>query len=231
MTTITDDQEAKNYIDNAFKELEKITSIDELKQFVEKSIELKNRMNDDVYPALNFSITKADIDALVASGILNEDHTFSKNMNEKLTDPLTKLLYATAWKNGDLPKIKHIIKGVLKEKDELNEEKAVVFHQFGRYLTKTPGQPIIDQHVIRAFGIFKPQSKGDGKEWDVAEMRRLSVVDKRHNGIIAAYKEWLSSDGLSKELRQCENYTYHVDRLLFALGKTVKSQKSKVRYN
>ncbi len=219
------DQEAKSYINNAFKELERITSIDGLKQFTEEKTELKNRMNDDVYPALNFSITKADIDALVATKILDDDHAFIRNMNDKLTDPLTKLLYATAWKNGDLSKIKHIVKGVLKEEDESNEEKAIVFHQFGRYLTKTPGQPIIDQHVIRAFGMFRPD---DGKKtWNVEEMRRLRIVDKRHNRLITAYKEWLSSDGLSTELRQCENYTYHVDRLLFALGKTVKYIRSK----
>ena len=178
-----------------------------------------------MYPALNFSISKSEINQLVASEILNEDHTFSKNMNDKLTDPLTKLLYATAWKNGDLPKIKHIIKGILKEEDASNENKAIVFHQFGRYLTKTPGQPIIDQHVIRAFGIFTPN---DGKKmWYVQELIRLSVVNKKHNGIIETYKKWLGSDGLLNELRQCEGYTYHVDKLLFALGKTVKYTKNK----
>ncbi len=222
------DQEAKNYIDNAFEKLRQITSIDGIAQLANEEPTQKNRMNDAVYPALNFSISKADIAKLVELGILDDNHAFSKDMNDKLTDPLTKLLYATAWKNGDLPKIKHIIKGVLKEKDESDEEQAIVFHQFGRYLTKTPGQPIIDQHVIRAFGIFKPQSKGGGKEWDVAAMRRLSIVDKRHNGIIAAYKEWLGSDGLSDEVRQCADYTYHVDKLLFALGKTVKYAKRKV---
>lgn len=102
-----------------------------------------------------------------------------------------------------------------------------VNYQFGRYLTKTPGQPIIDQHVIRAFGIFKPQPKDEENVWSVEEMRRLGIVAKRHNGIIAAYKKWLALDGLSNELRQCADYTYHIDKLLFALGKTVKYAKSK----
>lgn len=163
------DQEAKKYIDDAVWKLGKVTSIDGITQLADEEHTQKNRMNDDVYPALNFSISKAEIDKLVASEILNDDHAFSKNMNDKLTDPLTKLLYATAWKNGDLPKIKHIIKGILKEEDESNEEKAIVFHQFGRYLTKTPGQPIIDQHVIRAFGIFKPQPVDKGKVWSVED--------------------------------------------------------------
>jgi len=225
MTTSINDQEAKKYIDDAFEKLSQVTSIYGITQLIDEVSMRKNRMNDDVYPALNFGVSKAEIDELMASKILDDDHAFSKKINDRLTDPLTKLLYATAWKNGDLPKIKHIIKGILKEEDESNEKKAIVFHQFGRYLTRTPGQPIIDQHVIRAFGIFKPH---DGKkEWNVAEMRRLSVVDKKHNGIIAAYKTWLASDGLSNELRQCENYTYHVDKLLFALGKTVKYAKNK----
>ncbi|PRY21921.1 hypothetical protein CLV58_1481 [Spirosoma oryzae] len=48
------DQEAKNYIDNAFEKLRQITSIDGIAQLAKEEPTQKNRMNDAVYPALNF---------------------------------------------------------------------------------------------------------------------------------------------------------------------------------
>jgi hypothetical protein len=53
-----------------------------------------------------------------------------------------------AWKNNDLKKLKHIIEGI---KDENEYKKTgIVFYQFGKHL-RNIGEPIIDQHVLRAF--------------------------------------------------------------------------------
>ena len=96
----------------------------------------------------------------------------------------------------------------------------MVFYQFGRYLTKEDGEPIVDQHVLRAFGIFK--AKGNRKEVD--RLRKLSIVTKKDHKLIEDYRHWLRT-ALTPELRRVDNYAYHVDKVLFALGKAVKKGK------
>jgi hypothetical protein len=66
--------------------------------------------------------------------------------------PLTKLLYAVLWKNGDLAKVKHVVKGILDKRDE--SDNSIIFYQFGRHLSEKKSEPIVDQHVLRAFGIL-----------------------------------------------------------------------------
>jgi hypothetical protein len=71
------------------------------------------------------------------SKTISDLEEFVKNISSRLNDPLTKLLYATLWKNGDLKKIKHIIKGI-RDGDTENDqqEDALFFYHFGKYLTK-----------------------------------------------------------------------------------------------
>lgn len=176
----------------------------------------KYRMDDKSYPQITFKITSEEIQKLRNKKLLNSDNLLTDVSNES---SLTKLLYAVAWKNGDLKKIRHIIEGIESNNDD-EKDSALVFYQFGKYLTQKAGEPIIDQHVLRAFGIFKA-SKND----EVSEIKRLtnlSLVTKREKSLIEEYKKWLNND-LTDELRQCENYAYHVDKVLFAIGKQFKS--------
>jgi hypothetical protein len=180
----------------------------------------KNRMNLDSYPKIEFEVNQKDIQTLLDNKILDNNLNFTADVTSKLTDPLTKILYATAWKNGDLKKIKHIIKGVVDSEEENSEQdEALVFYQFGKYLTKKQGQPIIDQHVIRAFSIYNLTDLDQTKT-----LRQIGIIDKRHKEIIAKYKDWLTSEELSDELKSEVDYIYHIDRLLFAAGKTIKSR-------
>ena len=97
------------------------------------------------------------------------------------------------------------------------QNSALVFYQFGKYLTKSSGQPIVDQHVIRAFAVFKsPEIE------KISTLRRIEILDKNRKEIISDYKKWLTSDELTKELRDEKDYTYHIDKLLYAAGKTIK---------
>jgi hypothetical protein len=41
--------------------------------------------------------------------------------------------------------------------------------------------------------------------------------------IIRQYIAWLSSDELTNELKNEPDYSYHIDKLLFATGKTIKN--------
>lgn len=134
-------------------------------------------------------------------------------------DPLAKLLYATLWKNGDLPKIKHIVQGIIDcGEEDIGKEDGLVFYQFGKCLTGTDGEPIIDQHVIRAFAIHKH----DESETD--KYRKFKSITKDSIGLIRAYKEWLRTEA-NQELRSQTDYAYYIDQLLFALGRMIKSKK------
>ena len=177
-------------------------------------------MKVDEYPKIEFKITGEEIKTLLEQNFIDKNLNFSSTITSKLTDPLTKLLYAIAWKNGDLKKIKHIIKGVTdSENKDSEQDDALVFYQFGKYLTKISGQPIIDQHVIRAFAVYNETDNSQ-----IKDLRKIETLNKKHKVIINEYKKWLTSDNLTTELRSEIDYSYHIDKLLFATGKTIKSK-------
>jgi len=215
------DQEAKDFATDIFDRIKKSKTIADLERIEKLKIMPKYRMKIDQFPKIEFDIKPDEIQVLIDNKIIDKDLNFSKDITSKLTDTLTKLLYATAWKNGDLKKIKHIIKGILDHEDcNDNQEEALVFYQFGKYLTKTFEQPIIDQHVIRAFGIYKATNNKE-----ITDLRKLQTLNKKQLQLISDYKEWLTSEGISKELRQEMDYTYYIDKLLYATGKTIKINK------
>jgi hypothetical protein len=206
-------------IRKAFKQLSKAKSIADVNNILTKlNVEEKYQMDDAKYPQIEFKITKDEIRELRNQGLLNESNLISNVSNQ---NTLTRLLYAIAWKNGDLKKIHHIVDGIESKEDD-EKKNAFVFYQFGKYLTKQPGEPIIDQHVLRAYGIFKALKKDDKRE--IERLTTLSEVTKKEKNLIEDYKNWLK-EGLSDELRKYEDYTYHVDKVLFALGKKVKVKK------
>jgi hypothetical protein len=199
-----------------FEKLQTSKTIDEVERILDDlKIEKKNRVDDKVYPHLKFKITKEEIEGLKEKGVITPGNFLTDISN---ADTLTKLLYSVSWKNGDLKKIKHIIEGIISGQHDEKED-GLVFYQFGKYLTKKKGEPIIDQHVLRAFGIF--QANGDKEK--IEKFQQLSVITKKEKQLIKEYKLWLSNN-LTKELRDIENYTYHVDKVLFAVGKSVKKK-------
>jgi flagellar biosynthesis component FlhA len=203
-------------IEQAFRQLHLSRTIDDIDNILDDlKIDKKYRMKEEFYPQLNFKITKQEIEDLKEKEVITSDNLLTDISN---ADTLTKLLYAVLWKNGDLKKIKHIIEGVISGPQHEKEE-ALVFYQFGKYLTKIPGEPIIDQHVLRAFGIYK--AFGDTEK--INKLKRLSVITKNEKDLINQYKLWLTTD-LTKELRENENYSYHVDKVLYAVGKSVKEK-------
>ncbi len=201
------------------------TSIREAKSCAElREIKLGEgeNFNETTYPKIEFSISKEEIETLRRDKILGEDNYFSKDISSKIKDPLTKILFATVWKNGDLQKIKHIIQGIVDQGSEKNDqESALVFYQFGKHLTKQLGEPIVDQHVIRAFAVYKPLDNEDRYK-----LLKLATLNKNHVKYINRYKEWLISDEINSELKTDPNYCYEIDKVLFALGKAIKFQKS-----
>jgi hypothetical protein len=218
------DQQATKFTNDIFDLIKKAKTISEIECIPDTmEIPAKNRMRIDGYPKIEFSINQKEVQSLIDSKILDDNLNFTTDITSNLKDPLAKLLYATAWKNGDLKKVKHIIKGIVDSVTEnSDQDEALVFYQFGKYLTKAPGQPIIDQHVIRAFAIHKMTDLEQ-----VTTLRQMEIIGKRHKSIIKQYKDWLTSDELTSELKNINDYTYYIDKLLYATGKTIKQNSGR----
>ena len=203
----------ENLVKKVFDILENNLSINE------KIVEIENFGNfgdyfkneseklDKKYPMIDFEINFED-DEIIFSKIVNEE-----NFQEDLKTPLEKLFYSIVWKQGDLTKIKHILKGIKNE----SPENAFVFHQFGKFLNDKK-QPIIDQHVLRAFDYYK-------KDF---EFQKISEVSKKHENLIREYKNWILETFKTQEIYDYKFLLYKVDRILFLLGKfiSIKNKKS-----
>ncbi|WP_187264469.1 hypothetical protein [Pontibacter beigongshangensis] len=214
------DREAAVLVKEIFTKIEQANSIEQINNIVSETAELwKNRMDEISYPKIVYNITRSEIEELKKNNIITEDGKLSEEISSGELDPLTKLLYAIVWKNGDLKKVKHIIQGITSEQDD-NKDDGLVFYQFGKYLTKTIGEPIIDQHVIRAFGVFSSMSNDS----EIKRLRRLSIITKKEKAYIYAYKEWLNSSVLKEDLKNIKDYSYYIDKVLFAVGKTIKAK-------
>jgi hypothetical protein len=179
-------------------------------------IDKKFHFSPDKYPQLLFKISQEEIIELKKKGSLDNSNTVGDVSG---FTPMEKLLYALAWKNGDLQKIKHIVAGIMAAPDDSFDE-AIVFRQFGKHLSGRQNEPIIDQHVLRAFALYKFREEPE----EIGRYRKLKVITGKDRNLIDDYKAWLSKD-LHFELRQIPDYTYHVDKVLFSLGKYIKDQE------
>lgn len=212
------DSEVQKYVKGKFTLIEEATTIENLIS-IEKKSTLKGKTVDyEKYPKINFTINSLEIRELRDKGILDENYGMVTGAIDKIQDPLTKLFYSVLWKNGDLIKLKHIVKGIVDaSSDSQLPDDAIVFYQFGKYLTGKVGEPIIDQHILRAFALYKTTDVKEVKRW-----RQFELVKKDHHTLIKDYIVWLHSVAISDELKSIEDYTYYIDRVLFALGKYAK---------
>jgi hypothetical protein len=203
--------ETKKLVDEIFVEIEKAKTIDNLKEILKK-FDDKYLMSEKKYPKIEFSIDKEELKNL-SDFELEKDDTILLNSNIQ-DNILAKLLYALAWKNGDLVKLQHIIKGI-KNVDEVLDDKndGLVFYQFGKYLTKKNNEPIIDQHVLRAFAVYKETSIEK-----ICNHQKMELINKSNKFLISEYKTWLS------KLKNESGSVYYIDKILFALGKTIKNK-------
>lgn len=215
---------AKKLINSIFDDIINSKSISDLERILEKNeVETKYWIKSDDYPKIKFNITNSEIQKLESQSYIN-NNIFNHNKIGETENTIVKLLYAMAWKNGDLKKISHIIQGI-KEVDKTNSIKndGLVFYQFGKYLTKQKGEPIIDQHVLRAFKVYRIDAKND---YEIGNARTLVTIGKNEIKLIDDYKNWLISEAISDELKRETDYTYLIDKILFAAGKTIKKKKN-----
>lgn len=120
--------EAKTMIDDVFSRIRGATSIADLIEMLTDS-----KFINEKYPRIHFSIRASEIKQLQERSVLNHDLTIHPEAISNSNDVLTRLLYAIAWKNGDLNKLKHVVRGIL-EGDSQGDTptSAFVFYQFVR---------------------------------------------------------------------------------------------------
>lgn len=201
-------KESKKLVERAFEILKNEKNVSE-EILNHLGVEEKYRLKTNTYPDIKWSLKNDEIKQLKENGILTNNGEFNSKLasNDKLT-PLEKLLYALAWKNADLNKIKHIVYGI--ENTEREAEKAIVFYQFGRHLTDHLSEPIVDQHIMRAFNTHMTDN------YDEDEIEKIRKNDKITDyNMVDQYKKWLSNERLLNDNRE-------VDKILFAIGKKIK---------
>lgn len=136
---------------------------------------------------------------------------------------LTRILAAYIWKRGELPRVRHVLDGLLKSKaipndlvrSETSSSSATpvdrdVMRQFGRHLADRDAEPICDQHTFRAFKILTNHA-------EQASESTLTASEVRE------YVKWWSKTLPKRKLpadeAQRHATLYRLDQLLFSLGK------------
>jgi hypothetical protein len=188
------------------------------------SILIEKNKPQDKFPRLNFRISADDVNELKKREILTEDFRLNKKLaNGQLSNgvslsALEKLLYAILWKKGDLGKEKHLLDGVAEIKTVKGP--GIVFNNFGSFLSgRVPY--ILDQHTVRCFAVY---AAVDGDVTKARGIEILKIENPWHKELIQGYEEFYSS--LEKRnIPDRETFFYEIDRLLFGLGKLIKTRK------
>lgn len=213
------DQDAVKLIVDAFKTIVHYHSILEIKELIKTINPGKTENNfEKKYPKITFTISNEEIQSLKNLQVIEDDYSLNHELGTTITDPLTKLLYAISWKNGDLKKMKHIVKGIANTVDENEQDDAMVFYHFGKHLTRQAGHPIIDQHVLRAFEMYQNISN----EILFDRIRRNDKCDNKE--LIFAYKDWWLQT-IEPKIKGNIEHGYQIDKLLFTVGKRIKYRK------
>jgi hypothetical protein len=208
--------DAKLLVKKVFDRIKSAKSVSDFDKIVDDDpILQKNKFNSSKYPNLKINISTNDITKLKKSNILSDENKILPLTDSLDLSPLEKLLYSVLWKNGDLGKEKHIVEGVLASEDDDNssKERGLVFYQYGKHLAKRE-EPIVDQHTIRAFLLFKNIESED------SEITKIRKKDTLKNDELLNFRIWIKSS----EIGGIDNQ-FHIDKVLFSLGKAVKITK------
>ena len=210
--------EALKLVETTFKEILDSRDVSALKDMLNNQPTLKKwRMDRSKYPELQLELTAKDISSLLADKV-DEDLRLHADLSARLETPLEKLLYALAWKNGDLQKVAHIIKGAADVRPtSLTNGPGQVFRQFGRHLADR-SESIVDQHVLRAFELYEQMNTSNPVK---VEAIRKKINWDKDVACIERYKLWLNEHFNERQISEPE-YVVTIDMVLFALGRAVK---------
>ena len=227
-----DTKKAENLVMLVFEKINKSKSSNCLIDLLKMKELIKNKLDTKKYPKINFTISNDELKKLSEIGYLANSKLNVNSIDFEKESTLVKLLYSILWKNGDLGKEKHIICGINNESK--GDNKAIVFYHFGKYLADSlRSKPIIDQHTLRAFGVYlcvtnqiqKVEKKIRNNKSKIILTTeyylKLNTASFREIPLVDEYEEWIKSHHLNIE----DDFVYNLDLVLFALGKTIKYKK------
>jgi hypothetical protein len=220
-----DDSEVKILVNEIFNLVENLALNTEVSKqisdiFKKYPFLLRTKPNTAKFPRLRFNLNIDDINNLKRNKLINENNKISlEHFDLANLSPLEKLLYSILWKQGDLGKEKHIISGVL---NSSQGDDGLVFYYFGQHLQCKLENPIVDQHVIRAFRVKECHELEKIKNIRIKDFNigKKDSIDKKN--VIENYLNWHKSIRIKHEKNQQEDLTYNLDLLFFALGKFIK---------
>ena len=202
----------KQNTDLVFEKIHKSNSLEDLKKLQPEFLE-KYYLNTKKFPQINFKISKQDI---------NKQGGLSLSLSEVITrkdlTTLEKLMLSMLWKNGDFGKETHVLEGILNKNTIETKSSGIVFHQFGQYLRDSENQPIIDQHIFRAFKYYK-----NTDENQLESIKKKSELSKKDASKIKDYMKW-ANEHAERINGEKQKIFYQIDKLLFALGKYIKKK-------
>jgi hypothetical protein len=126
-----------------------------------------------------------------------------------------KTLLAYIWKQGDFNKFENFLKSFSQPELDAKKKRGHVFHQFANHLSN-PNEPIIDQHVLRAFKALMLIDSNPVSYEKFEKIRRFKDVTNKEINIIRDYKGWsnrIVEKGFNSKI---------LDDHLFVLGKRIK---------
>lgn len=201
-------------VSEAFRLIEEGGKLDDIEVFIQNHPRVKKAWTQKrgKYPEVRISITAAEIHELYESGVVVDGQIVASKISA--ADPLTKLLYALSWKQGDIKKINHVIRGILNSNNEDKDgNSGPVLFQFGRHLAQPHAEPIVDQHVIRAYSVWKANSA-----IEVEDAQRIAILGTEHSAAVRGYRLWFQ--GIVSKKNQLMGAV--IDDLVFAVGKSIK---------
>ena len=199
-------------IKNLFETLNDCADIDSLNAIIQR-----HELQQDIesfyakYPVLNITLKPEEIQALKDAGVIDANHRIDLR-NFPRENALAKLLIAMIWKSGDINKIQYIIDGITNEHTS-SSDYALLYRQFGRSLSRE-NEPVVDQHVLRAFGIYLQAEPAA-----VAAIRRKSIYKLKDEGLLQEYCSWFQRQVEQVPAEQRQEYIKKLDKILFIFGK------------
>ena len=137
----------------------------------------------------------------------------------KLTTPTEKLLYAILWKNGDLLKIPHLVNGLKGKANHATS--AITFYHFGKFLAHPDENPIIDQHVLRAFKVVEETDQTDEK--GLQKNVRSGLLTIKNKEDCERYTSWVKRQYAESQGIDIITFFQIIDDVMFAFGRFIKS--------
>lgn len=200
-----------------FIEVSKTSSVEELEEIINKEPILLSAIDEfeTKYPVLKFAIDNAELDQLIRRSTINDDHTLNLSAEQGYST-LEKILISILWKNGQISRIQHVVDGMTNDIKSKSKH-GIIFQQFGRSL-RHKDEPIVDQHVLRAFCYYV-----DTPTLDLAKYRQYKAAyNNSDQRLIEEYRLWFKKILNRIPEDQKNTFKYRFDKVLFVIGKNLK---------